>query len=160
MIIFLSGSINSGKSTIAKILIKRTPDCVNLEVDKICEFVDHIEKPEIEDIIFENVISLIKDYIKHGLNVIVSYPLSNERFNYWESQLKESDPSIYLFTLNPRLEIAMTERGERKAKTIDSERVKFHYQIGINKLDKGFNIDNSDQTPEETVNEILSHISH
>jgi len=160
MIIFLSGSINSGKSTIAKILIKRIPDCVNLEVDKICEFVDHIEKKEIEDIIFENVISLIKDYTKHGLNVIVSYPLSNGRFDYLESQLKESDLNIYLFTLNPRLEIAMSERGERRAKTIDSERVKFHYQIGINKLNKGVNIDNSDQTPEETVDEILSHISH
>lgn len=160
MIIFLSGSINSGKSTIAKILIKRIPDCVNLEVDKICEFVDHIEKAEIEDIIFENVISLIKDYTKHKLNVIVSYPLSNSRFDYLESQLKESDPSIYLVTLNPRLEIAMAERGDRKAKTIDSERVKFHYQIGINKLDKGVNIDNSNQTPEETIDEILSHISH
>ncbi len=160
MIIFLSGSINSGKSTIAKILIKRMPDCVNLEVDKICEFVDHIEKEEIEDIIFENVISLIKDYVKHGLNVIVSYPLSNGRFDYLESQLKENDSSIYLFTLNPRLEIAMSERGERRAKTIDSERVKFHYEIGINKLDKGINIDNSNQTPEETIDEILSHISH
>jgi len=73
--------------------------------------VDHIEKTEIEDIIFENVISLIKDYTKHGLNVIVSYPLSNGRFDYLESQLKESDSSIYLFTLNPRLEIAMSERG-------------------------------------------------
>ena len=159
MIIFLSGSINSGKSTIAKILIKRMPNCVNLEVDKICEFVDHIEKKEIEDIIFENVISLIKDYTKHGLNVIVSYPLSNGRFDYLESHLKESDPSIYLFTLNPRLEIAMSERGERKAKTIDSERVKFHYKIGINKLDKGINIDNSDQTPMETTNVILGYLN-
>lgn len=158
MIIFLAGSINSGKSTVAKLLIKKIPDSVHLEVDKIVEFVDHIDRKDIEVLILENVVSLIRDYIKRDLNVVVSYTFADTTFEFVEEKLLDLDQKIYLFTLNPKLEIASTQRGERKIDKGTAERVKYHYKLGINNLKKGIPIDNSDQTPEETAQEILKKI--
>lgn len=158
MVIFLAGPINSGKSTIAKLLIQKIPNCVHLEVDKIIEFVDHIDRKDIEVLILENTASLIRDYVKRGLNVVVSYTFADTTYDYVVNRLKDLHQKIYLFTLNPTIEIAMSQRGERKIDQGTAERVKYHYEIGINKLKKGITVDNSHQTPEETVREILNQI--
>lgn len=158
MIIFIAGSINSGKSTVAKLLIQKIPDCVHLEVDKIIEFVDHIDRPDIEVLILENSVSLIRDYAKRDLNVVVSYTLADTTFEFVEKKLKDLHQKIYLFTLNPRIEIASSQRGKRKIDKDTAERVKYHYELGINDLKKGITIDNSDQTPQQTAEEILHNM--
>ncbi len=158
MIIFLSGSINSGKTTIARILVQKIPDCVNLEVDNICELVNHIDRKDIEVLILENIVSLIFDYIKHDLNVVVNYTFGDTTFEFVKKQLAALHQDIYLFTLNPTLEVALSKRGEEKKETFDKERIKYHYKLGINNLKSSISIDNSHQIPEETAKEVLSKI--
>jgi Chloramphenicol phosphotransferase-like protein len=159
VIIFLAGSINSGKSTVAKLLVKELPECVNFEVDKICEFVDGIDRKDIEVLILENITSLIKDYANRKLNVVVSYTFADSTFEFVKDLLTDIDDKIYLFTLNPGVEIAAASRGDRKIDIDTAERVKYHYKLGINDLKNGITIDNSHQTPEETATEILNKIS-
>ncbi len=40
MIIFINGSINAGKTTIAKILAEKIPQTANVEIDELRNFID------------------------------------------------------------------------------------------------------------------------
>jgi len=155
MILLLNGSINSGKSTIAKLLVQKIPDTVNLEIDKLFEFVDHIVTVDVEQVVWGNVISLCKDYNQHKLNVVISYVFGEQRAELFIKKLKPIDKEIYLFTLNPDLKIALSDRGTRKLEKGDEERIRLHYKQNVNNPEIGTVIDNSKQSSEETVNFIL-----
>jgi len=73
--------------------------------------------------------------------------------------LKDVDTKIYIFTLAPKLEKALTNRGTRELDDWEKERIQHHYNIGIPNPSFGEIIDNSDQAPEETADHILNKIS-
>ena len=73
--------------------------------------------------------------------------------------LKDINTKIYVFTLAPKIEKALTNRGARELNNWERERIKHHYNIGIQHPSFGEIIDNSDQKPEETVQLILNRIS-
>ena len=53
-----------------------------------------------------------------------------------------------------------SNRGSRELSEWEKERIKHHYESGINKPQYGsIVIDNTNQTPEETVAEIMKQIS-
>jgi len=66
---------------------------------------------------------------------------------------------IYFFTLAPNIEKVITNRGSRELEDSEVERIKYHYNIGIHSPSFGEIIDNSNQTPEETVKCILTKLS-
>jgi len=154
MIIFLNGSINSGKSTIAKLLAKKLGNSAIVEIDSLRDFIDWMPLDESIPINLENAVAVAKVFVKNNLNVIIPYPLDKENYNYLASELD----GLHVFTLNPRLEVAFKDRGLRKLTQWEKERIKYHYSIGINNPDFGIIIDNSDETEEQTANKILSKI--
>lgn len=156
MIIFLNGSINSGKSTIAKILVDKLPNTAHIEVDDLRKTIKWVPLDDAILINLENTTSLIKNFIKRGFNVIVTYPLSKSNFDYFQNSLKDLRAEIYFFTLNPRLETALS-RG-RKLTRWEKERVKYHYQIGINNPGFGITINTTYQTPTEITEYIISQL--
>lgn len=158
MIIFLNGSINSGKTTVAKLLAQKFLNTALVEVDSLREMIEWMPIDEAVPINLENVISVIKNFSKRNLNVIVSYPLSQNNYDYVINELKDTNTKIYFFTLAPKLEKILTNRGDRELNDSEKERIKHHYDIGINTPSFGIVIDNTDQTPEETVEEILKSI--
>lgn len=158
MIIILNGSINSGKSTVAKILWKKIPNTAHIEVDKLRKFIDWMPLKDSIPINLENTISLIKNFSKKDLNVVVTYPLSQKNYEYLIENLKDMK-NIYTFTLNPELEKIITNRGARELDEWEKERIKHHYNIGINNPSFGITIDNTDQSPERTVEIILNYIT-
>jgi len=154
MIIFLNGSINSGKSTIAKLLAKKLGNSAIVEIDSLREFIDWMPLDESIPINLENAVAVVKVFVKNNLNVIIPYPLDKENYDYLVSELD----GLHAFTLSPRLEVALQDRGSRKLTQWEKERIKYHYSIGINNPDFGIIIDNSDETEEETVSRILKMI--
>ncbi|MDD2766286.1 MAG: hypothetical protein PHH40_00795 [Candidatus Moranbacteria bacterium] len=158
MIIFVNGSINSGKSTVAKLLALKLPRTALLEIDALCECIAWMPLAEAIPINLENAISVIKNFVKRDINVVVPYPLSQKNYDFLIQELKLLNQDIFVFTLNPPLEIALTNRGERELTVEEQERIKYHYEIGINKPNFGTIIDNSKQTPEETVGIIMKSI--
>lgn len=158
MIIFLNGSVNAGKTTIAKILAKKLSNTAVVEIDSLREMIDWIPIDEAVPINLENAIFVIKNFTKRNLNVIVPYPLSQNNYDYVINELKDIDSKIYFFTLAPKLETILTNRGERELNDWERERIKHHYNIGINSPSFGIVIDNTEQKPEETVEEILENI--
>ena len=158
MIIFLNGSLNSGKTTVAHLLEKKIEKTAVVEIDELRNFIAWMPIEEAVPINLENALSVMRNFLKRDLNIIVSYPLSQKNYDYFMENLKELNEKIFVFTLSPRLEVILSKRGERKIDDWDIKRIKYHYEMGLHKPSFGVIIDNSKQTPEETVNIILDYI--
>ncbi len=165
MIIFINGSINSGKSTIAKILRKRIKQTVVVEADSFYYFIgddDDIERIGIENIIpviLKNATSSIRVFAEEGYNVIVPYPISQKNHDFFVDKLNELKVPMVFFTLAPKLEIALQNRGGRELNDWERKRIIHHYDMGIHSPKFGTIIDNSKQTPDETAEEILQYLN-
>jgi len=159
MIIFINGSINSGKSTIAKLLVKKLPKNALVEIDVFHEMIEWMPIDEAIPVNLENALTTIRNFIARDLNVIVPYPLSQKNFDYFTAGLKDLDIETHVFTLAPKLEKVLTNRGTRELTDWEKQRIQHHYDVGIHKPNFGEIIDNTDQTPEETVGLILSRLN-
>ncbi len=158
MILFINGSINAGKSTVAKLLADKIGKTALLEIDAVRDMVGWMPIDEVIPLNLENAVSLIRNFSKARLNVVVPYPLSQKNYEYITNSLGDLNDKIYFFTLSPRLENAITNRGTRELTDKQRERIKYHYKIGIPNPAFGEVIDNSEQTPEETANIILGKL--
>lgn len=150
--IWISGSINSGKSIVSKILGKKLKMVV-IELDSFSEFVDQFM--DFDDYIklnYDIASEIVEIYNKRGYGVIVVYPISKKK-NF---ELKNSSSNFIFFTLDPGLEIALTNRGEIELSDWERGRIIHHYENGVNNLSSGFRVNTKNLTPEETVNEIVS----
>ncbi|NCB20336.1 MAG: hypothetical protein EOM88_00215 [Clostridia bacterium] len=157
MIIFINGSINSGKSTVSKIIADKLGNTAVIEIDDLRNFIEWMPLDMAIPINLENALALIGVFINKGLNVIIPYPLSKKNYDYFLKNLTDID-DIKVFTLSPKLEIALTNRGSRDLDDGEKDRIKYHYEIGINKPDFGVIIDNSNETPDQTVEKILDKL--
>ena len=158
MIIFINGTISSGKSTVAKLIKKKIPNTVILEIDVLRNLIDWIPLEKAVPINLENAASLIKNFIDKKLNVVVPYPLSQKNYDYLIKELNGVGTEIYTFTLNPNpKELIKSKRG-RNLDNWEIDRIKYHTQIGLTKPSFGKIIDNTNQTPEETAEIILKFI--
>lgn len=157
MIIFVNGSINSGKTTVAKELQKMIPKCAVVEIDAFHDFVPWMELKEVLPLNYKNATDVIRNFAQAGLTVIVPYPLSKVRFEELSATLKEFGP-IHAFTLSPDLEAVSKNRGTRVLTNEERERIQYHYKIGINNPGYGKVINNTNQTVDQTAKEILKMI--
>jgi len=160
MIIFINGSINSGKSTVAKILAEKLGQVALVEIDQLRDFIAWMPISEAVPINLENAAAVIKNFIGRKINVIATYPLSEKNYNYLMENLKDFQDEIKIFTLSPRLEAALKNRGTRELTDQEVERIKYHYKIGIPNPSFGEIIDNSNEMPEETADKILQVINN
>ncbi len=158
MIIFINGSINSGKSTVGKLLAKELSRAALLEIDALREMIDWMPIDQAVPINLENAISLIKNFANQEFDVIVPYPLSQKNHDYIMDQLKDINAKIFVFTLAPKLDKILTNRGTRELNDWEKARIQHHYDTGIHNPSFGEIIDNSNQTPEETKDYILDKI--
>jgi len=158
MIIFINGSINTGKTSVAKILAKKIPNTANVEIDNLHNFIDWLEIDKAISINLENAILIIKNFAKHGYNVVVPYPLSQNNYKYINHKLSSFSEQLYFFTLSPDIKKAQASTKNRKISPWEHNRIQHHYNIGIPKPSFGKIINNTKQTPEETFNEILSNL--
>ena len=157
MIIFINGSINSGKTTVAKELQKKIPNCAVVEMDSFHDFVPWMELNEVLPLNYKNAVDVIRNFAQAGLAVIVPYPLSKARFEELSASLKEFRP-IHAFTLNPDLEAVLQNRSTRSLTDKEKDRIRYHYRIGINNPGYGEMINNTNQSVGQTTEEILKMI--
>lgn len=158
MIIFLSGSINAGKETVANILTRELPNTANIKVDAFWKFIHWMYIEDAVPINLENTVSVIKNFSKRGLSSIVRYPLYSQNYEYLTGELSDTNEKIYVFSLIPKLETILSDRGNGAPDAWDKERITHHYSSSLVKPNFGTVIDNSDQTPEETAKIILDYI--
>lgn len=157
MIFFISGSINSGKTTIAKLLKNSIPNTAHIEVDDLRAMIDWMPLEKSIPLNLKNTLSLTLNFIEKKINIVITYPLSKPEYEVFNKNLP-LDIDRFFFTLNPRLDRALTNRGTRELSEWEVERIKYHYQTGVNNPGFGITIDNTMHTPEETLNELLYYI--
>ena len=157
MIIFISGSINSGKTTIARLLKKEFPGTAHIEVDTIHDMYDWMPLEEAIPLNLDNTLSLTLNLLKKDLNIVISYPLSRDEYEFFNKKLP-LEVQRFFFTLNPRIDYALSNRGTRELTEWEIERIKYHYKTGLNDPGFGITIDNTMQSPEETLSDILYYI--
>ena len=155
MLIVLNGSLNAGKTTTSKMICQLLPQTAHVEVDSLRDFIAWMPLEESIPINLESAVAVTKVFLKHGLNVVFSYPLRAED-HAW--MLRQFDVPIHFVTLRPPLEISQQQRGARLLSEWEVSRIAYHYQTEGANPDLGIVIDNSQLTPEQTARLILERV--
>jgi cytidylate kinase len=155
MLVFISGSINSGKTTTSKALAK-TLGAEFVNVDDLNDTIPNFNLATGLDKSMDLAIKTINDYSKQGKDVVANYVVRQKDFDRFENEI-ETQPQIVI-TLAPRLEVAQSKRGGRELSEWEVSRIKHHYDTGIASPKFGYVIDNSILTIDETVDSILNII--
>ena len=158
MIIFINGSINAGKTTVANLLLKKLSNTALVEIDAFGAMIDWMPIDKAVPINLENAVSVIRNFVMRGLHVIVPYPLSQKNYDFMLDVLKDLNTKIFVFTLAPKLEKVLMNRGGRELTDWERNRIKYHYKLGIASPSFGEIIDNTEQTPEQTADYIFNKL--
>ena len=163
-IININGPINSGKTTVSKILTSFLPNSLFVEVDDLLSDEEQ-EKlgMNLQEGWQERVNRLITLIISEKkkqqyVNFIFAYPMSENLYKKCKNQEDKDNPFTNI-TLSPSLSICLQNRGNRKLNEWEIGRIKEMYRQGYqNPLFSDLIIDNSIQTPAETVLQILEFL--
>lgn len=156
MLIFISGSINSGKTTTSKALAEKLGAAL-VNVDDLNDTIPNFNLATDLDKSMDLAIKTINDYAEQGKDVVANYVVRQKDYDRFENEIV-AQPQIIL-TLAPRLEVAQGRRGERELSEWEVSRVKHHYDTGIASPEFGHIIDNSELSIDETVGHIFKIIA-
>lgn len=164
-IININGPINSGKTTVSKLLQEKLPDCLFVEVDELLSDEEQKElnlsreKGWVERLKRLNEIITQEKKIQRYENIIFAYPMTGKTYHQWKLWEDENTKFINI-TLAPKLDSCLQNRDERKLSAQEKERIKQMYQESYNCPEfSDLVIDNSTQTPIETLDYILNFLA-
>ena len=152
MLIFISGSINSGKTTTSEALAKK----LGWEYINVDDITDHIKGFNIYthlDIAMDEAIKAINTASEHSKHVVANFVLREQDWKRLEQEV-HIHPQV-IITLSPPIEVAQSQRGDRVLTDWEIKRIKSHYDDGIASPQYGHTIDNSNLTVSETVDRII-----
>jgi len=156
MLVFISGSINSGKTTTSKALAKKL-GAAFVNVDDLNDAIPNFNLATDLDKSMDLAIQIINNYTRQGKDIVANYVVRQKDFDRFENEV-EAQPQIVI-TLAPRLEVAQSKRGDRELSDWEISRIKHHYDTGIASPSFGYIIDNSDMTIDETTDKIMKIIA-
>lgn len=163
-IININGPINSGKTTISELLQEKLPRSLFIEVDKLLAD-DEQEKLQLnreqgwaerlrrlDEIIVQEKKSQRYD------NIIFAYPMTDKMYHQWK--LWEDDNTKFInISLAPNIDICLQNRGTRTLTEGEKARIRQMYQEGYHcSKFADLIINNSFQTPQETLQKILNFL--
>lgn len=160
LIVNVNGPINAGKSTVCRLLAKDSPDCLFIEVDDLLsdaeqkaaglDFTDGIEERLRR---LDQRISAEKSLKRHAV-VLFAYPMEKENYRRWK-KYEDAQTVFVNITLSPSLSVCLTDRGKRALDAWEIKRIKQMYDENYHCPEQSdLIIDNTEQTPERTVNQI------
>ena len=157
--IWISGSINSGKSTVATALNKKIKKSVNIECDTLRHFATYENLETIGDYISTDALDLAKKWIERGYLPIITWPVYGEGLNKMISYSKKLSIEPFIINLIPSKETAKHNRGERELTEKEINRIEYLYETeNIGNPLMGYSINNTNQTVGETVKEVMNCI--
>ncbi|MBO6288725.1 MAG: adenylyl-sulfate kinase [Alphaproteobacteria bacterium] len=160
-IININGPINSGKTTVSKLLHEKLPDCLFIEVDELLSDEEQKKLNLTREDGWAERLKRLKSIVveekklQRYENIIFAYPMSIMTYHQWKLWEDENTKFINI-TLAPKLDICLQNRGERKLTESEKQRIKQMYEEGYNRPEFfDLIIDNSSQRPIETLKNIL-----
>ena len=160
-IININGPINSGKTTISKLLAQELNKALFIEVDDLLSDEEQ-EKLGLtmEQGWKERTDRLAQLIAKEKLlaryeHIVFAYPIADNTYQEWKSFEDENTKFINI-TLAPALEVCIQNRGNRVLSKAEVERIKEMYKEGYhNRPYADLIVDNTGQTAQETLNKIM-----
>jgi cytidylate kinase len=155
MLVFISGSINSGKTTTARALADRL-HAAYINVDDLNDTIPNFNLATDLDKSMDLAIQKINECAATGQDVVANYVVRQRDWERFDKEIQATPQ--YVITLAPRIEVAQSQRGERVLSDWERQRIQYHYDTGIASPSFGYIIDNSDLGIDETVERILKII--
>lgn len=160
-IININGPINSGKTTISKLLAQELNKALFIEVDDLLSDEEQ-EKLGLtmEQGWKERTDRLAQLIAKEKLlakyeNIVFAYPIADNTYQEWKSFEDENTKFINI-TLAPALEVCIQNRGNRVLSKAEIKRIEEMYQEGYHTRPYAdLIVDNTGQTAQETLNKIM-----
>ena len=164
-LISISGSVHSGKTTISRMLAAKMPNAFYVDGDLISSWVGQAYSRDttIDDMlpdIHSKIIEFIKPALRDGNDTIVDYPFSDKVRGQILEELRPIEFESKWFLLKPDIEKVLTGSGARpRLNDWEKARINYHYNES-NLLDTSIAkvIDSTNQTPEETLNEVIGEL--
>jgi hypothetical protein len=157
MIIYLNGPINSGKTTVARLLVKNLSRGVHIEVDDL-PHPPTLTLDQAIPLLLQDAAWLARTWVERGFSPVLSWPISPEHHQWLVGNLGNLKQPIHTYTLSPRLEVALNNRGGRELTPWERERIACHYAMGVARPPFGQIIDNSGLSPEQVAQRILDEV--
>ena len=163
-IININGPMNAGKTTISKLLVSELKVALFIEVDDLLSD----EEQKVLGLSREEgwrerikrlntILSQEKEKAQYEY-IIFAYPMTEKLYWQWKS-LENTETAFINITLAPQLEICLQNRGDRELNDKEKDRIKEMYQQGYhNSVLADLIIDNSAQSPNDTLQQILAFL--
>ena len=157
LLLNINGPINSGKTTVSKILVNILPKAIFIEVDELMSDEEqeklglHREAgwKERQNRLNKKLVALKQS--QEFETVIFAYPIAEESYKQWSDLADENNRFINV-TLAPSLEVCLKNRGGRELDEWERKRIHEMYEEGYQKRPySDFIINNDKQTPAQTA---------
>lgn len=155
-LLFINGSMNSGKTTTARLLAS-TLSYHLIDLDDIRQEYSTLSLEEAIPLVLDDAAMRINTLLGQGLAVVACYVLNESDFKLFSSKLGNYPKKFY--TLSPDLSAIINGRGERGISADEAERIKHHYRIGINRPSFGTIINSTHISVNEVVRRIIDDSS-
>jgi hypothetical protein len=154
-IIFLNGCINAGKSTVAKRLKEIVSNLAHVEVDDLHAFISWMPIEQAIHLNWENSVLVSKTFLKAGIDVIFTYPLSKADYEHILPMFSGVHAQFIPVTLFSSREILKTNRGYRILTEWEEKRIEWMFENGLAVPNFGVLIDNTKLSIDQTVEEVI-----
>ena len=151
MVIFISGSINSGKTTTGRALAIKL-DAKFIDIDDLNDRIPNFDLAKDISKGIAIAINETNQLTQQGKSVVLSYVIRDADRRQVLEGLDAKNP-IFI-TLAPRLDVVLSDRG-RGLSEWEIQRIKYHYDTNVAKPDFGEIIDNSDMSVDAVVMKII-----
>jgi hypothetical protein len=155
-VVHVNGPINSGKSTVGRALA-----CVLSDA----RFVDGDDYDVPCDVPLETQWAMALMRIEHDIAVaecrylIVAFPIDRAGFEQLNAACKKRSGRLIVVTLSPPLEVALSDRGERRLTPWERQRIDEMYRQGYQSRPfSDIFLDTSGKAPEESADVIAQQI--
>lgn len=155
MLIFISGSMNSGKTT-TSIALARKLGAKHINVDDLRETIPNFNLDTDLDKVIDLAIIEINKEFSQGNSVVANYVLRQIDHDRLTHEVNTDEQ--WFITLAPGIEIAQSQRGGRELSDWELQRIRHHYEAGVASPEFGYIVDNSHASTDEVVDEILEII--
>lgn len=156
MVILLNGSINAGKSTVARCIKNMGLGIAHIEVDELREFIRWMPLLESIPISLANVISVASNFHRNGIDSIVTMPLNVDDYAFLAEQFGVLNIPICAITLYPGMEQLKRNRGQRELTEWELNRIDELEKQGYVTPPFGHLLANETLSVEQTAEQVLN----